>query len=98
MAYSLNILPNASIEIEKAFQFYENISENVLNNFNDDLEYVFQTLETNPHFQVRHKHLRAITLKKFPFLIFYDIDEIYKEIYNYSFFLTHKNPDKYPTK
>jgi mRNA-degrading endonuclease RelE of RelBE toxin-antitoxin system len=84
MAYSLTILPQAAFEIQKAFEYYELISDNTLSKFNNQLEEVYQNLEKNPFYQVRYKHLRAIPFKLFPYLLFFDVDQENKIVYIYS--------------
>jgi mRNA-degrading endonuclease RelE of RelBE toxin-antitoxin system len=96
MAYNLTILPNAAEEIQKAFEYYQHISDAVLANFDNQLENVYLSLEKNPFYQVRYKHLRAIPFKTFPFLVFYDIDQDNNMVYIYSVFHTSQNTNKYP--
>jgi mRNA-degrading endonuclease RelE of RelBE toxin-antitoxin system len=96
MAYNLTILPNAAEEIQKAFEYYELISNDTLANFDNQLEEVYQNLEKNPFYQVRYKHLRAIPFKSFPFLVFFDVDQDNNIVYIYSVFHTSQNPSKYP--
>lgn len=97
MAYNLTILPKAQEEIQKAFEYYEQISVSVLANFDNQLEEVYQNLEKNPLYQVRYKHLRAIPFKSFPYLLFFDVDQENNTIYIYSVFHTSQNPNKYPS-
>jgi len=59
MAYNIAILPKAQEEIQKAFEYYEQISVSILANFDNQLEEVYQNLEKNPFYQVRYKHLRV---------------------------------------
>ena len=96
MAYKLVILAQAHREIEKAFEYYGEISISVLHHFNEQLEDVYNNLEINPFYQVRYKKLRAIPFKTFPHLMFFDVDQDNSLIYIYSVFHTYQNPDKYP--
>ena len=97
MVYNLTILPKAQEEIQKAFEYYEQISISVLTNFDSQLEEVYQNLEKNPFYQVRYKHLRNIPFKSFPYLVFFDVDQDNNTIYIYSVFHTSQNPNKYPS-
>lgn len=94
MEYSIYILPKAIEEIQDAFEYYLNISDKVLNNFDKELEDVFKNLEKNPFYEVKHKNLRAIPFKSFPFLVFFDIDPIKNIVFIYSVFHTSQNPEK----
>lgn len=96
MAYKLVILPQAQREIDVAFEYYGEVSTSVLLHFYEQLENVYSSLEINPFYQVRYKHLRAIPFKTFPYLIFFDVDKDNYIIYIYSVFHTSQNPEKYP--
>lgn len=98
MVYKLVILPRAQQEIIDAFDYYNKISKTVLNAFNRDLEDVYQSLESNPFYQLKYKNLRGIPFKKFPFLIFFSVEEAEKKVYIYSVFHTSQNPKSYPNR
>ena len=98
MSYNLVILDQAQEEINQAFEYYFEISLSVLRSFDDQLERVYQTLETNPFFQFRYKKLRALPFKSFPYIVFFDINEEEKEVYIYSVFNTSQDPEKYPER
>ncbi len=98
MSYKLVILPRAQQEIIDAFDYYDKISRTVLGAFNRDLEEVYQSLEHNPFYQLKYKNLRAIPFKKFPFIMFYSIEESEKIVYIYSVFHTSQNPKSYPNR
>jgi mRNA-degrading endonuclease RelE of RelBE toxin-antitoxin system len=90
MAYNLTILPKAQEEIQKAFEYYVQISVSVLTNFDNQLEEVYQNLEKNPFYQVRYKHLRAIPFKSFPYLVFFDVDQDNTQFTFTRCFIPHK--------
>lgn len=96
MVYEIAILPRAVDEIAEAFDYYESISKSVLKAFYNELNQVYESLELNPFYQIRYKNLRAVPLKKFPYLVFFDIDTEIKKVYIYSVFNTYLNPEKYP--
>lgn len=96
MAYNLKILPSAENDIEEATKYYSEISDSVFEHFNDRLDEAFLRIETNPFFQKRFKNIRALPLKKFPYIIFFEIFEEIKKVYIISVFCTHQNPEKYP--
>lgn len=70
MDYELRISPQALEEINQAFDYYYKISEEVAFNFHEELEKVLDTLEFNPHFQIRYREVRAIPFYIFPYLVF----------------------------
>ena len=94
MAFKLKFLPTAEFNIEEATDFYAEISLRVLKNFNKKLDEAFLRIENNTFFQRKYKNVRALPLKKFPYIIFYEIDD--EIIYILSVFCTHQNPQKYP--
>ena len=94
MAYRLLILPQAEEEIDKAYEYYSQISELTVINFDNQLEEVYQNLELNPFYQVRYKGLRAIPFKSYPYLVYFNIDQEQKTVYIYSVFNTYQSPDK----
>ena len=96
MSYNLVILDRAQEEIDQAYEYYAEISLSVFQSFDDQLEQVYQTLETNPFFQFRHKGLRALPFESFPYMAFFTINEDEKIVYIYSVFNTYQNPEKYP--
>ncbi len=98
MGYKLVILPRAQQEIIEAFDYYNKISRTVLEAFNTDLEDVYQSLEKNPFYHLKYKNLRGIPFKKFPFLIFFSVEEAEKKVYIYSVFHTSQNPESYPNR
>lgn len=98
MAYNIAILPEAQQEIQKAYDYYGNLTVLALTNFDAELEEVYNNLEINPFYQVRYKHLRAIPFKSYPFLVFFDVDQENRTIYIYSIFHTSQNPEKYPVR
>lgn len=96
MDFSFKFLPNAEENIEDATDYYAGISMKVLRNFNRQLDLSINRILINPYFQKRYKDVRAFPLKKFPYIIFYEVDEEEKMIYILSVFCTHQNPEKYP--
>lgn len=96
MTYKIKILPAAKIDIEEATGYYFNVSLPVYHHFNERLDEALISLENNPYFQVRFKNVRGLPLKRFPYLVLFEIDETAKIIYILSVFCTHQTPKKYP--
>ena len=96
MGYEIKILPEALNDINNAFEYYEKISFKVLNSFKNELEENYNKLEINPFYQIKFKYLRVIPFKNFPYIIFFEVDEVTKIVYVYSVFHTFQNPNKYP--
>lgn len=96
MEFSFKFLPIAEENIEVATDYYAGISMKVLKSFNKQLDLSISRILINPYFQKRYKDVRALPLRKFPYIIFYEVDETEKMIYILSVFCTHQNPEKYP--
>lgn len=96
MDYKIIVSPRAQFEIEGIAEYYSEISLSVLNKFYSELENAYQLLKLNPQFQTRYKNFKAIPIRKFPFLLFYTIDEKTKIIKVLSCFNTARSTKKYP--
>lgn len=96
MAFKVIISKTAQREIENVFEYYNEINASLPIKFYTALNACYTHLESNPYFQKKYKDFRAFPLKKFPFLIFFHIDEEKKTIKVLSCFHTAKNIKKYP--
>ncbi|WP_449389015.1 type II toxin-antitoxin system RelE/ParE family toxin [Chryseobacterium lineare] len=96
MDFNFKFLPIAEENIEEATDYYAKISLKVLKDFNKQLDLSISRIITNPYFQKRFKSVRAFPVKKFPYIIFYEVNENEKMIYILSVFCTHQTPEKYP--
>ena len=94
MAYRLVILPIAQQEIDKALSWYESRRKGLGIEFLTYLESYFLIIKDGYSvFQIKKDpSFRELPLKRFPFVIVYEILD--KEIIIYSVFNTHQNPRK----
>jgi len=97
MAFKLIVEPEAQKEIDKAFDYYKSVSDdmNVLINLYDEIENAYSTLKTNPFFQIRSKHYRPLHLKKYPYLLFFEVLEKERVVKVLSFFNTPQDHKKW---
>jgi plasmid stabilization system protein ParE len=95
MDYKLVITPLAQKDIEKAIEYYTEVSTNAPVNFLNAIENAYKTLEINPHFRILYKNYRALPLKKFPFILVFIINNENEVIVN-ACFHTSKSTKKYP--
>lgn len=96
MEYNVIISPYALLEIEEITDFYNSINILVLIKFTDILNESIKSLSYNPHFYIKYKTYRSLPLKRFPFILIFDIYENCKEVKILSCFHTSQNPNKYP--
>jgi addiction module RelE/StbE family toxin len=97
MSYKVVVEPEAQKEIDNAFDYYSKATNdiNVLINLLSDIEQAYTALKTNPFFQIRSKHYRALPLKKYPYLIFFEVHEEERVVKIISFFNTPQDHKKW---
>lgn len=96
MIFEVVIEPRALLDIQDAIDYYESRQSDLGDYFYQVVNEHIETLTKSPFFQIRYKDYHGIPIKKFPFIIFYFIDEKLKTIYILSVFNTSLNPSKYP--
>jgi len=96
MVFKLKILKLAETEINESINFYESRRAGLGKRYLGYLKAYFKILQTHPElFEIkRPPYYRELPLKKFPFVIIYEIYQ--KEILIHSVFHTSKNPTKKP--
>ncbi|MGN7809377.1 type II toxin-antitoxin system RelE/ParE family toxin [Flavobacterium johnsoniae] len=96
MIFNVVIEPRALVDIQNAIDYYESKQSGLGEYFYKVIDEHLDTLSKNPFFEIRYKDYRGLPTKKFPFIIFYFIDEKLKTVYILSVFNTSMNPAKYP--
>ncbi len=93
MKYEFIITEQAEQDILQAVLYYENQQVNLGKKFLSQLENYFKTIKKSPElFQIKHKHFREVFIKKFPYVIIYEIFK--NKIVVYAVFNTYQDPDK----
>lgn len=96
MVYKIIVSPRAQNEIIEAIDFYAIHSVDAPNNFIKQLQKAYGILAISPFFRVQYKTVRALKLKKFPYSIYYTIDENKSCVRVLSCFHNKRNPKKRP--
>lgn len=96
MAFSIIVSPRAQKEIENAIDYYALYSHEAPKTFIGMLNLTYRTLETNPFFKVRYKNIRALKIYKFPYSLYFTIDETRYKVRVLSCFHNKLNPVKRP--
>jgi plasmid stabilization system protein ParE len=96
MAYKLIVSKRAQIEIIKSIEFYESESNFAPAWFVQELESTYKTLIENPNQKVRYKSVMSIKIKRFPFDLYFIVNEEKKQIRVLSCFHQKRNPSKRP--
>jgi toxin ParE1/3/4 len=98
MKYSIVFQPRAILEIQNSVDYYDEQQLGLGETFyNEVFEYV-ESIVINPFYKIHSGNIRILPLKKFPFVIFYWIDELEKKAYVEAVFHTSQNSNKYPRK
>lgn len=94
MGFKIIFEPSVYYEIEDAISYYESKQSGLGEEFFNYLEGYFKTLENQKvSFEIKRKPVyRELPLKRFPFVIIYEICR--NQIIIYSVFNTFQNPTK----
>lgn len=98
MAYKIIVSPRAQKEIIIAIDYYLIKSENAPENFILQLEKIYKQLAINPYYPVRYKNIRSVKIKKFPFSLYFYVDEKSQILKILSCFHNKRNLNKRPKK
>ncbi len=96
MIYKIIVSPRAQNEIENALNYYFDRNRSAANNFISTLNETYKILSLNPHFAISYRNIRTITIKNYPFSIFFVIDEKSLTVRILSCFHTNQDPTKRP--
>ena len=90
--------PQALADMDKAFEYYASLTDDdrLCTNLYKDIELAYDALKINPFYQVRSKHYRALPLKHFPYLLFFEVIEKQRIVKVLALFNTPQHPEKYP--
>jgi toxin ParE1/3/4 len=96
MIYKIILSKRAQFEILDITDYYFQINNELIYKFYFRLEETYNYLRTNPYFQKKYKEFRIITIKKFHYVLVYEINESNNTVHILSCFHTSQNPNKYP--
>ena len=99
MGYKLIIRPLAAIEILESYDWYETIKEGLGTRFLYELEGFYEKLILSPKaHSYYNKPVRQGKIKKFPFVVVYELFDHTNTIVVYSVFMTKQDPSKKRSK
>jgi hypothetical protein len=97
MRFKIIVESDAQLDIEQACEFYKKLPYSRIEKiFLEDIKNTYKALKINPFYQIRTKKYRAIPLKNFPFLLFFEVDESVMTVKIIALFNTHQDPENYP--
>jgi plasmid stabilization system protein ParE len=75
MAYSIDFLPAAEIDLDNTTDWYTRFNKELANDFLNKVNIAIQTILSNPkQFQKIYKTYRKVNLARFPYKIIYKIE------------------------
>lgn len=93
--YKLIIKEEAQIEIEEAIFYYEEKQFGLGDIFSKYVALYLEEIQKNPnHYQIKQKNYREAFIRKFPYVIIFEIIDL--EVIVYAVFHTLLNPTKKP--
>lgn len=96
MNFKVVVTPVAKQNIEDATAYYkEKVSAAIAKSFIEEYRKTFIEIQKTLYFRYYFLHFRGKPMKKFPFIVFYTIDEINKVIFIKAVFHTSQNDEKY---
>jgi toxin ParE1/3/4 len=96
MIYRIIVNVRAQKEIEEAINFYDLYSDVAPIYFIIALKEAYVSLKKNPFYRIRYKNVRAIKLRRFPFNLYYTVNEEQGLVAVLSCFHVKRNPKKRP--
>ena len=98
MKYDIVFQSRANSEIQNSIDYYDEKLVGLGEEFYTELFEYIDAIVVNPFYKIHSENIRTLPLKKFPFMIFYWIDEIEKKVFIEAVFHTSQNIEKYPKK
>ena len=97
MNYKNVVSAHAAKNIEDAVEYYMlKANKKVALDFLNDYKKTYNTLKTNPFYQIHDNNYHFFPFKKFPFIAFFIVNETSKTVFLNAVFHTSQNPEKYP--
>jgi toxin ParE1/3/4 len=96
MGYKIIISPRAQNEIENAIVYYALSSVDAPVNFIIALQKAYEKLNRNPLYGIRYKNVRALKISKFPYLIYFVVNEKLLTVKVLACFHGGRNPKRRP--
>jgi toxin ParE1/3/4 len=83
--HELLIAPAAMHDIQVGIDYYKKIDHKLGKRFLESVKSSFRELQTNPYYQVRYQQVRIRTVKNFPYLIHFIVQENKIEVFGVRF-------------
>jgi len=94
MAYTIKLLPIVHTDLQEAKAWYnehrETLGEALKKEVNKEIDYIGQHPE---HYQRKYKELRQSLVTRFPYAIFYLVEEKKRQVIVFGLLHTSRNPE-----
>lgn len=90
--FSIELSDAAELDLDKSYQYYYEDSPKIAAKFYKRINLGFENIKQNPNsFPFAHKDIRKLVVEKFPFVIYYRIDNTVIKVI--AIFHTSRNPE-----
>ncbi len=94
MGYKIKLLPIVRTDLRKAKKWYNKKKEGLGDEFKIEVDKEIEYIGTYPeHYQRKYKELRQSLVQRFPYAIFYQVEEEHKMIVIFGVLHTSRNPE-----
>lgn len=98
MKFRIAFQPRAVIEMQDAIDYYDSKLVGLGEAFYIELFEYIEAISENPFYKIHSQNIRVLPLSRFPYIIFYWIDESLNTVYIEAIFHTSQNTSRYPDK
>ncbi len=96
MRFKIVYSPDVKEDVQEAIDWYNSKQRGLGSKFVKALKKHFKTIKENPFgFAERFENIRCLPLKKYPYMIFYWVNEENKTVYIEAVFNTHQDPESW---
>lgn len=94
MSYNIKVLPAVHTDLRNAKKWYHDKSELLAQEFKEEVDKEINYIGHYPeHYQLKYKELRQSLVTRFPYAIFYLVEEEIKRIIVFGVLHTSRNPE-----
>ncbi len=93
MRFRVRVLPLAKADIQESIKWYNHRQEGLGRRFHGEVKQVLEHLASNPFFENRYEDVRCVTLRRFPFMVHFSVDQSRNEVIVHAVFHTSLNTE-----
>ena len=91
--FEIILLDDAIMDIQNTIDYYNTISTSLAKKFHKAVNNAFTELKKNPFYQVRYDNVRLRTVKGFPYVLHFVVDENPNIVFVFGVRNSSQNPD-----